>query len=750
MAANPISSSIDYTSRDYASLREDLIKSVQARIPAWTGNDPSDFGLAVVESFAYLGDLLSYYIDRAANEAFLSTATQRQNVVNIAGTLGYTPSLGRSAFVRLNVTVPGNSRVSLVEGAQFLTNASDGVRLQAITFEVRLPITSTGVAGTISLAPTTKRSVQSFTRVVNTGVVTLDIVGDVTAQYAAGDTIVVAGTNAAGIDGTWTVSGIGSLTSGVTPVSFTSSLITAIALTTANAAATMNAVNYVRAEEGATTAYKILGVSTGLPDQEFSITANPLIEGSTAIEVGNLTGFTDPNNLNLSGDALNGALRFGNPNWETRSKYTRGSTTVYASSQDNIYYQTTSANSKTTIRFGNGQIGRIPPKDSTIYATYRIGGGVIGNIASGEVLRGPGTLSAVADSNASGGVDLESTASIRRNAGSVFRSKGRAVSTQDFADLALLNTYVAKASARSGNNASVTVYIAPSSSGAELAPGYNTYAITGYTRSGAGASDGKVTLNVSPSSTSLLSWPAVGDLISVSGLGVQFDTGVSITAASGGAYIATSTKAITDITANVSVTYATSRTGSAISTAVSALGVMTVGVTDAMASAMTTTKQYLESVCGAGTSVTVSPATYTDIKVRVTVFLELNTLRSSAVRTVEKTILSLYGFNNQDIGGVEQKHNLFVTLASLAEVGYSTCTSIAGSRSTSDAFCFVDQEEDSSEDVLTAGYGRILRLLTNPTGTWSVSTGGSTPDVYTNGNLRITIGGDTGIADVAL
>jgi hypothetical protein len=748
MAASPINSSIDYTSRDYASLREDLIKSVQARIPDWTGNDPSDFGLAVVESFAYLGDLLSYYIDRAANEAFLSTATQRQNIVNIASTLGYTPSLGRSAFVRLNVTVPGNSRVSLVEGAQFLTNASDGVRLQAITFEVRLPITSTGVAGTISLAPTTKRSVQSFTRVVTTGVVTLDIVGDVVGQYVAGDTIVVTGTNVAGIDGTWTVSGIGSLTSGTTPISFTSSLTTAIALTTANASATMNAVNYVRAEEGATTAYKILGVSTGLPDQEFSITANPLIEGSTVIEVGNLTGFTD--SYSLSGDALNGAFRFGTPNWTTYSRYSRGSTTVYASSQDNIYYQTTSANSKTTFRFGNGQIGRIPPKDSTIYATYRIGGGVIGNIASGIVLRGPGTLSAVADSNASGGVDLESTASIRRNAGSVFRSKGRAVSTQDFADLALLNTYIAKASARSGNNSSVTVYIAPSSSGSELAPGYNTYAITGYTRSGAGATDGKVTLNVAPTSTSILSWPAVGDLISVSGLGVQFDTGVSITAASGGAYIATSTKAITDITANVSVTYATSRTGSAISTAVSALGVMTVGVTDAMTSAMTTTKQYLESVCGAGTSVTVSPATYTDIKVRVTVFLEPNTLRSSAVRTVEKTILSLYGFNNQDIGGVEQKHNLFIALASLSEVGYSTCVSIAGSRSTSDAFCFVDQEEDSSEDVLTAGYGSILRLLTNPTGTWSVSTGGSTPDVYTNGNLRITIGGDTGIADVAL
>lgn len=87
-----IPQSFDYTSRDYYAIRDHLIEVVKSRIPEWTGEDASDFGLALVEAFAYLGDLVSYYVDRAGNEAFLPTATRRQSVINIARSLGYVPS----------------------------------------------------------------------------------------------------------------------------------------------------------------------------------------------------------------------------------------------------------------------------------------------------------------------------------------------------------------------------------------------------------------------------------------------------------------------------------------------------------------------------------------------------------------------------------------------------------------------------------------------------------------------------------
>lgn len=86
-----LSPSVDYTSRDYAALREELIARMSERVPEWAGNDPADFGLALVESFAYMGDLVNYYIDRVANESYILTATQRQSILNLASMYGYYP-----------------------------------------------------------------------------------------------------------------------------------------------------------------------------------------------------------------------------------------------------------------------------------------------------------------------------------------------------------------------------------------------------------------------------------------------------------------------------------------------------------------------------------------------------------------------------------------------------------------------------------------------------------------------------------
>jgi hypothetical protein len=112
--------SIDYTNRDYYSLREQLVTRVNKKIQEWTGQDPSDFGLAMVEAFAYVGDVVAYYIDRVANEGFLLTATQRQSLLDLAAIYGYKPSGFQSAFVRVNfvnesssnVTIPANTQLS--------------------------------------------------------------------------------------------------------------------------------------------------------------------------------------------------------------------------------------------------------------------------------------------------------------------------------------------------------------------------------------------------------------------------------------------------------------------------------------------------------------------------------------------------------------------------------------------------------------------------------------------------------------
>lgn len=85
-------STFDYTSRDYASIQDDLLSRATRVMPQWTSRDPSDFGMLMVDLWAYMGDVLHYYVDRVAGEANLQTATQRASVLSIASLLDYIPT----------------------------------------------------------------------------------------------------------------------------------------------------------------------------------------------------------------------------------------------------------------------------------------------------------------------------------------------------------------------------------------------------------------------------------------------------------------------------------------------------------------------------------------------------------------------------------------------------------------------------------------------------------------------------------
>ena len=119
MSVTPVSNipiSVDYTSRDYYTLREQMVARIQDRVTNWTATDPADFGVALVEAFAYMGDLINYYIDRNANENFIGTATQRSSILNIAQTYGYIPAGYRQAYVPVTFTNSSETDVTIPEG----------------------------------------------------------------------------------------------------------------------------------------------------------------------------------------------------------------------------------------------------------------------------------------------------------------------------------------------------------------------------------------------------------------------------------------------------------------------------------------------------------------------------------------------------------------------------------------------------------------------------------------------------------
>ena len=103
---------IKYTSRDFNSIRDDLIEYAKRYYPdSFKDFSENSFGSLMVENIAYIGDILSFYLDYQVNESFLDTATEYNNVIRHGRELGYKFSGASSAFGECDfyVEVPANA-----------------------------------------------------------------------------------------------------------------------------------------------------------------------------------------------------------------------------------------------------------------------------------------------------------------------------------------------------------------------------------------------------------------------------------------------------------------------------------------------------------------------------------------------------------------------------------------------------------------------------------------------------------------
>ena len=127
---------LDYRVATYRSLAEAMTKRLgQVRIEAdenvhdplrgLTTRKPSDPSLAMLDAWAVVGDILSFYQERIANEGFLSTATERRLIVELGRLVGYAPRPGVAASVQLafsleegsgEITIPAGTGVKSVPG----------------------------------------------------------------------------------------------------------------------------------------------------------------------------------------------------------------------------------------------------------------------------------------------------------------------------------------------------------------------------------------------------------------------------------------------------------------------------------------------------------------------------------------------------------------------------------------------------------------------------------------------------------
>ena len=136
---------IKYINRDFNSLRSTLISYTQNYFPnTYQDFTPSSVGMLFMEMSAYVGDVLSFYLDNQIQETFTTRAKETKNIFALANSMGYKPKVTSTSTANVTfyqkvpaktsgteqvpdydytLTIPENTRVSTPNGVGFSTTS---------------------------------------------------------------------------------------------------------------------------------------------------------------------------------------------------------------------------------------------------------------------------------------------------------------------------------------------------------------------------------------------------------------------------------------------------------------------------------------------------------------------------------------------------------------------------------------------------------------------------------------------------
>ena len=138
MPNNKKAVAVKYTSRDFQSIKNDLIEYSKRYYPdTFKDFNEASFGALMLDTVAYVGDMLSFYLDYQANESFLDTAVEFDNIVKLGRQLGFrfkgTPSTYGTVSLFIKIPAASNGlgpnysyAPVLLKGTQFTSGGGAG------------------------------------------------------------------------------------------------------------------------------------------------------------------------------------------------------------------------------------------------------------------------------------------------------------------------------------------------------------------------------------------------------------------------------------------------------------------------------------------------------------------------------------------------------------------------------------------------------------------------------------------------
>lgn len=131
---------IGYRIGTFSSFRATMLDRIARaeELERLTTRRSDDYAIAVLELWAAVADILTFYQERYANEAFLRTATRRESIGRLARLIDYRLRPGVSAAAELSFEVQDGKRVTVPAGSR-VQSVPEGEE-QAQVFETSAPL----------------------------------------------------------------------------------------------------------------------------------------------------------------------------------------------------------------------------------------------------------------------------------------------------------------------------------------------------------------------------------------------------------------------------------------------------------------------------------------------------------------------------------------------------------------------------------------------------------------------------------
>lgn len=137
--------SIDYSDRDFESLRARMFDLVRSVFPNWTDEAVANFANLLVESYCFIGDVLNFYQDGQSREGRFAYVEFRKNMIALTKLINYTlpGAAAATADVVLTISNPEQltgvvvpSQTPVVVGTKAITNPVRGEIQNDIIFDL--------------------------------------------------------------------------------------------------------------------------------------------------------------------------------------------------------------------------------------------------------------------------------------------------------------------------------------------------------------------------------------------------------------------------------------------------------------------------------------------------------------------------------------------------------------------------------------------------------------------------------------